>query len=271
MPDLLFDVHEGIATLTLNRPDVRNAFSIEMIRLWREALEEVRDNDDIRVMVLTGNGKAFCAGGDVKAMLKGEGFMAGVDEGDDFVSTGLRRKNALWKHIQRIPLLMDELDKPTLAAINGDAVGAGLDMALQCDLRYASDQARFAESYVNVGLVPGDGGGYYLPRILRIDHALELLWTGRMVNAEEAARLGLVTRVVPHDQLMNETYAMAEKLARGPQQSIRLIKRTVYQSLRTDLRTSLDMVSSFMGLVTELPDYREGLLALREKRRPEFE
>ncbi|OUM90736.1 MAG: enoyl-CoA hydratase [Bacillus thermozeamaize] len=271
MADLLFEVKEGIATLTLNRPEARNAFSAEMIRLWREALEEVRDNDAIRVMVLTGNGKAFCAGGDVKAMLNGKGFIGGVGEEEDFVSTGLQRKNALWKHIQRIPLLMEEIDKPTLAAINGDAIGAGLDMALQCDLRFASDQARFAEGYVNVGIVPGDGGGYYLPRIIRLDHALELLWTGRMLDAKEAFELGLVTRVVPHEQLLDETYALAERLARGPQQAIRMIKRTVYQGLKTDLRTSLDMVSSFMGLVTELPDYQEGLKSIVEKRKPRFE
>lgn len=269
MADLLFEVKDGIATLTLNRPEARNAFSAEMIRLWREALEEVRDNDAIRVMVLTGNGKAFCAGGDVKAMLNGKGFIGGAEE--DFVSTGLQRKNALWKHIQRIPLLMEEIDKPTLAAINGDAIGAGLDMALQCDLRFASEQARFAEGYVNVGIVPGDGGGYYLPRIIRLDHALELLWTGRMLDAKEAYELGLVTRVVPHEQLLDETYALAERLARGPQQAIRLIKRTVYQGLKTDLRTSLDMVSSFMGLVTELPDYQEGLRSIVEKRMPRFE
>lgn len=271
IPDLLFDVQDGIATLTLNRPEARNAFSLEMIRLWREALEEVRDNEAIRVMALTGNGKAFCAGGDVKSMLEGKGFMGGASEEDDFVTTGLKRKNSLWNHIQRIPLLMQEIDKPTLAAINGDAIGAGLDMALQCDLRYASDRARFAEGYVNLGLVPGDGGAYYLPRLIRLDLALELLWTGRMLDAVEAYEYGLVTRVIPHEQLLEETYRMAERLARGPQQAIRLTKRTVYQSMRTDLKTSLDLVSSFMGLVTELPDYREGLKAVAEKRKPRCE
>jgi enoyl-CoA hydratase/carnithine racemase len=234
-------------------------------------LEEVRDNDDIRVLLLTGNGKSFCAGGDVKAMKTGKGLvnLSGHEE-LDFTSTALKRKNSLWKHVQRIPLLMEEIDKPTIAAINGDAIGAGLDMSLQCDLRIASDQARFGEGYINVGIVPGDGGGYFLPRIIGIDKALEMLWTGKIIDAAQAEALGLVTRVVPHDQLMEEAFQLAERLARGPQEAIRLIKRTVYQGLKTDLRTSLDMVSSFMGLVTELPDYQEGVQAIIEKRRPKF-
>ncbi|PWA08122.1 enoyl-CoA hydratase [Pueribacillus theae] len=271
MKDLLFEVKDGIATITLNRPDSRNAFSLEMIRLWKESLEEVRDNDEIRVLVLTGNGIAFCAGGDVKSMKKGKGFVDLNEEVDkDFVSTGLKRKNSLWNYIQRIPLLMEEIDKPTIAAINGDAIGAGLDMALQCDLRFASDTARFGEGYVNVGIVPGDGGGYYLPRIIGIDKALDLLWTGRIIDSEEALKIGLVTRVCSHEALMDEVMAFANRLARGPQQAMRFTKRTVYQGLKTDLRTSLDMVSSFMGLVTEHPDYQEGLQAIIEKRKPKF-
>jgi enoyl-CoA hydratase/carnithine racemase len=271
MTDLIFVVQDGIATITLNRPEARNAFSIQMIDSWIKALEEVRDNDEIRVLVLTGNGKAFCAGGDIKAMNNGLGFLdLSGHEDQDFTTSGLARKNSLWKHVQRIPLLMEEIDKPTIAAINGDAIGAGLDMALQCDLRIASSQARFGEGYVKVGIVPGDGGGYFLPRLIGPDKALELLWTGRIIEVEEARTLGLITKQVPHEVLIEEAYKLANQLARGPQQAIRLIKRTVYQGLKTDLRTSLDMVSSFMGLVTEHPDYQEGLNAIIEKRKPEF-
>jgi enoyl-CoA hydratase/carnithine racemase len=273
MTDLLFEVNDRIATITLNRPHARNAFSLEMIKLWIKALEEVRDNDEIRVLVITGAGeKAFCAGGDVKAMLAGKGFVH-LEESDkeiDFVSTSLNRKNALWKYVQKIPLLMEEIDKPTIAAINGDAIGAGLDMALQCDLRYTSESARFGEGYVKVGIVPGDGGGYYLPRIIGIDKALDLLWTGRILDAQEAYELGFITRVFQKDTFLNEAYKMAHNLANGPQQAIRLIKRTVYQGLKTDLRTSLDMVSSFMGLATEHEDYQEGLKAIIEKRKANF-
>ncbi|MBM7583567.1 enoyl-CoA hydratase/carnithine racemase [Bacillus pakistanensis] len=272
MKDLLFDVNDGIATITLNRPNARNAFSMQMIELWIQALQKVRDHDDIRVLVLTGNGRSFCAGGDIKAMKSGKGFLdlTGYEK-EDFSSSSLERKNSLWKHVQRIPILMEEIDKPTIAAVNGDAIGAGLDMALQCDMRISSDQARFGEGYVNVGIVPGDGGGYYLPRIIGIDKALDLLWSGRIIDAHEASKIGLITKMVSHEELMVETNSLARRLADGPQQAIRLIKRTVYQGLKTDLRTSLDMVSSFMGIVTEHPDYKEGLSAIIEKRKPDFE
>ena len=271
MTDLIFKVQEGIATITLNRPGARNAFSMQMIDLWIKALEEVRDNDEIRVLVITGEGNAFCAGGDIKAMQKGLGFLdlTGYEE-VDLSTTALARKNSLWKRVQRIPLLMEEIDKPTIAAINGDAIGAGLDMTLQCDLRIASSKARLGEGYVKVGIVPGDGGGYLLPRLIGLDKALELLWSGRIIDVEEASQMGLITKYVPHDELMEETYKLAKNLARGPQQTIRFIKRTVYQGLKTDLRTSLDMVSSLMGIVTEHPDYQEGLNAIIEKRKPEF-
>lgn len=272
MSDLLFEIKNGIATITLNRPDSKNAFSLSMLEQWIKALEMVRDDDEIRVLVLTGSGNTFCAGGDIKAMKSGKGLIAiSDDEEVDLISTGLKRKNVLWKLVQRIPLLMEEIDKPTIAAINGDAIGAGLDMTLQCDLRFASERARFGEGYINVGIVPGDGGGYFLPRLIGLDKALELLWTGRIFGAEEAEKLGLVTRIVPDEVLMEEVYRLAHRLAKGPQQAIRLTKRTVYQGLNTDLRTSLDMVSSFMGLVTEHPDFHEALSAIFEKRKPDFE
>lgn len=270
MEDALFEVKDGVATLTLNRPQARNAFSLEMIRIWTEALQEVRDNDEIRVLLLTGNGKSFCAGGDVKSMKNGQGFVDLNDQDTDFVSTGIKRKNSLWKYIQRIPLLMQEIDKPTIAVINGDAIGAGLDMALQCDLRFASDQARFGEGYIKVGIVPGDGGGYYLPRIIGVDKALEMLWTGDIIDAQEAKEIGLITRICAHEQLQEDAHKFATRLAHGPQEAMRLTKRTVYQGLDTDLKTSLDNVSSFMALVTEHPDFHEGIQAIIEKRKPKF-
>jgi enoyl-CoA hydratase/carnithine racemase len=272
LKDLVFEIENGIATITLNRPDSLNAFSVDMINAWIEALIEVRDNDNIRVLVLTGNGKAFCAGGDIKAIKNNDGFLSkdGYEE-YDFSSTGLNRKNSLWKYVQRIPLLMEEIDKPTIAAINGAAIGAGLDMTLQCDIRISSYKAKFGEGYVKLGIVPGDGGGYFLPRIIGVDKALEMLWTGKIVDASEAKEMGLISHVYPHEQFLEESYKLADQLARGPQQAIRLIKRTVQQGLKTDLRTSLDLVSSYMGLVTEHHDYHEGINALLEKRKPDFE
>lgn len=271
MGDLLFKVENHIATITLNRPNSKNAFSLSMLQTWVRALEEVRDNDEIRVLILTGAGNSFCAGGDIKAMKAGKGFISLDEDQDlDIVSTGLNRKNLLTYLVHRIQLLMNEIDKPTIAAINGDAVGAGVDMTFQYDLRFIADTARIGEGYVKVGLIPGDGGGYFLPRLAGVDRALELLWTGRLLSAQEAKEYRLVTNVIVSEQLINEVYELAGKLARGPQQSIRLIKRIVYQGLKSDLATSLDTAAAYMGLVTEHPDFQEALNALFEKREAKF-
>lgn len=267
MPDLLFEVHNHIATITLNRPEAFNAFSEEMIVSWIKALEEVRDNDDIYVVILKGNGKSFCAGGDVKAMTAGKGF---YESEEDFTSTALARKNSLWKRVQRIPLLLEEIDKPIIAQMQGYSMGAGLDMALMCDIRIAAQSAKFAESYINVGIVPGDGAAYFLPRIVGVDKALDLLWTAKILAADEAKEMGLVTFVVPDEELASFALEYAHKIAGGPNEAIKIIKRAVYQSQTMSLRSSLDYISSKMGLVTELQDHQEGVQAVLEKRKATF-
>lgn len=267
MADLLFEVNKGIATITLNRPESFNAFSEEMIQLWISALEEVRDNDSIRVLLLKGNGKSFCAGGDVKAMVAGKGFF---ESKEDITSTALARKNSLWKRVQRVPLLLEEIDKPVVCQMHGYAMGAGLDMGLMCDIRIAAASAKFSESYINVGIVPGDGGAYFLPKLVGIDQALDMLWTARVLTAEEAKEKGLVTFVVADEELDAFVQAYVEKLSSAPQEAIRIIKRAVYQSQTMSLRSSLDYISSKMGLVTELPDYKEGVSAVLEKRKAKF-
>jgi enoyl-CoA hydratase/carnithine racemase len=263
---LLFEVQDHIATITLNRPEALNAFSVPMMRSWVQALEACRDREDVRVVVLTGAGRAFCAGGDVRAMREGRGFLELGDEELDTYSTGLARKNSLWKLIQRIPLTLEQVDKPVIAAINGDAIGAGLDMALMCDMRVAGDRARFSEGYVRLGIVPGDGGAYFLPRLVGMAKALELLLTGDMFDAGEAARIGLVNKVVPQEQVLDEAYKLARKIAAQPPIAVQLIKRAAYQSATTDLRTALDLVSSHMAVVTETEDHIEAVKALLEKR-----
>src|SRR5690349_6498785 len=155
-------------------------------------------------------------------------------------SPGLDHKQWL-EVIHRVPLTLETLDKPVIAALNGVAVGAGLDMALMCDLRYAAAGTRFSEGYVKVGLIPGDGGTYFLPRLIGTARALELLWTGDFISAEDAERIGLVNRVVPADQLLAHVYELAARLASGPSAAIRTTKRAVYQGVRMDLRTHLDM------------------------------
>ncbi|KAB7705646.1 enoyl-CoA hydratase [Bacillus aerolatus] len=272
MRDLEFEIQNHIGIIRLNRPESSNAFSHEMIRLWIDALKEIRDNDDIYVGVLTGNGNAFCAGGDIKAMMNDDGFMAKTrGEIDDFTNSPLDVKNSLRKHIQRIPLLMEEIDKPMIAAINGAAIGAGLDMALMCDIRYCSNQAKLGEGYVKAGIVPGDGGGYYLPRIVGIDKALELLWTGKILTATEAKVIGLVSHIVPHNRLLEEVLDFANELTQAPQEVIRMTKRIVYDGLTLNLKQSLDMVSSFMAIAVHHPDHAEAVSAMREKRKPQFQ
>jgi enoyl-CoA hydratase/carnithine racemase len=163
------------------------------------------------------------------------------------------------------------MDKPVVAMVNGLAVGAGMGMCLMCDVRVASEQARFSTGYVGVGLVPGDGDTYFLPRLVGPAKALELLWTGELIEAAEALRLGIVNRVVPAVELHRATYELAQRIARGPQVAIRMIKRLVYQSARLDLRTHLDLVSSHMSIVRQTADHAEGVAAFREKRPPNFQ
>lgn len=255
---LEFDVHEHIATLTLNRPEQHNAFNTEMIRLWTQALDDCMDNDDIRCAVLTGAGKTFCSGGDLNE-LRG-----------DIGKGAAEQKAKLWEGIHGVAKALHRLDKPIIAAVNGAATGAGMDMALWCDLRFAADSARFAETYVKVGLVPGDGGAWLLPRLIGTSRALELLLSGDFIDANRALELGLVNRVFPAQDLLAQTYDYAARLARGPRQAMRMIKRAVYQGATQDLHSHLDMISSHMGVAMTSPEHAEGVAAFLEKRKPIF-
>jgi 2-(1,2-epoxy-1,2-dihydrophenyl)acetyl-CoA isomerase len=257
MSDLLYEVKDRIATLTLNRPDKLNAFTGPMIDAWAGGLARAQADDDVHVIVVTGAGRAFCAGGDVARMGEGE-------------PTPLEHKNQLWEHIHRVPKTLETIDKPVIAMVNGLAVGAGMGMCVMCDVRLAAASARFSTGYVRVGLVPGDGDTYFLPRLVGAAKALELLWTADFIEAGEALRLGIVNRVVADAELREVTYAFARQIADGPQVPIRMIKRLVYQSLRLDLRTHLDLVSSHMAVVRRTADHAEGVAAFKEKRPPRF-
>ena len=181
------------------------------------------------------------------------------------------RKSELHGRVQRIPLALEDFDKPVLVAVNGVATGAGMDLALMGDIRYAAASARFAETYVKVGLVPGAGGAHFLPRLIGVSRALELFWTGDFISAAEAERIGLVNKVLPDEALMGHVREVALKIAKGPALPVRLIKRAVLQGLRNDLRTNLDLISSHYGIVTATPDHREAVEAFIEKRKPVFE
>jgi enoyl-CoA hydratase/carnithine racemase len=258
MADLEYTVADGIGTILLNRPHRKNAFTLDMIDTWARALRDARTDPDVRVVVLTGAGDAFCSGVD-------------LDRRQDATpATPLERKENLTERIHRIPFALEDLDKPVIAAINGVAVGAGMDMALMCDMRIMARSARLSEGYVRVGLVPGDGGCYYLPRLVGTAKALELLLTGDFIDAEEAGRLGIANHVVDDADLAGAVDTLARKIADGPPVAIRTIKRAVYQSARSDLRTALDLISSHMAVVTSTEDSAEALAAFREKRPANF-
>jgi len=254
-PLVLFEKKDAVATLTLNRPDKHNAFTKDMIVLWAELLEECAEDPEVKVIVLTGAGKGFCSGGDI-----------GVQK-ERAKNDALERKDFLFRYVHRIARLMQALDKPAIAAINGAARGAGMDMALMCDLRIMADTATLAETYINVGLIAGDGGAWYLPRLIGIPRALELFWTGRVVGAAEAERLGIVNRVVPPDQLMPTALEMARVIAAQPFEAVRAYKRAVYQGATMDLATHLDMVSSHMSVLRDTPEHRERVEAFLQRRR----
>jgi 2-(1,2-epoxy-1,2-dihydrophenyl)acetyl-CoA isomerase len=232
-----------------------NAFTLAMIDDWAAALDECRRNDAVHVVVVTGAGSAFCSGGDIAEMQERLG------------NTPQQRKDELWRRIQRIPLALEDLDKPVLVAVNGVATGAGMDLALMGDIRYAAASARFAETYVKVGLVPGAGGAHFLPRLIGPARALELFWTGDFIDAGEAERLGLVNKVVADAELMPRVRELAARIARSPALSVRTIKRLVYQGLRNDLRTNLDLVSSHYAVVTAAPEHRAAVEAFLGKKR----
>lgn len=253
---LKFTVGDGVGTILLDRPDRMNAFTFEMIAAWTEALQRCRTDPAVKVVVVTGAGDAFCSGGDI------------VEMRDRLDQTPAQRKAELFEKVQRIPLTLEDIDKPVIAALNGVATGAGLDLALMCDLRYAARRARFAETYVKVGLVPGAGGAHFLPRLVGTAKALELFFTGDFVDAEEALRIGMVNAVFDDDKLMEAVSAVARKIARAPELSVRFIKRAVYQGMRNDLRTSLDLVSSHYAVVSSTDDHRaavERFIAARGK------
>jgi enoyl-CoA hydratase/carnithine racemase len=249
MAELEYSREGGVATVLLNRPERKNAFTLTMIDLWRDAYLEARRDEQVRVIVVRGAGDAFCAGVDLGALQS--------EMGNDPVSY----KEFLAERVQRIPLAVEDLDKPIIASISGAAVGAGLDMALMCDLRIAGTSARLCESYINIGLVPGAGGCYYLPRIVGLAKAFELLITGDFIDAQEAQRIGLVNRVYGDEELLERTYELAERIARTPLLSLRMMKRTLYQSASTDLRTALDLVSSNMGIIRSDMDSKRALQA----------
>lgn len=257
MPDLLYDVSERVATITLNRPDKRNAVTLDMLDEWAERLREAQADPGVHVVVVTGAPGAFCAGADFSELGPSRG--------------ALEQKRLLEEHVWPIAFQLENVDKPVIGALNGSAVGLGLDMGLMCDLRLAARSARFGMTYVKVGLVPGDGGCFLLPRLIGLPRALHLLFTGDMFDADKAEELGLVNSVHDDEEFPAAVEEYAARLAAGPQIAVRIIKRTTYQSLRTDFRTSLELIGSNLAVYKTTHDSTEAFEAFREKRTPRFE
>ncbi|PRX10789.1 UNVERIFIED_ORG: 2-(1,2-epoxy-1,2-dihydrophenyl)acetyl-CoA isomerase [Martelella mediterranea] len=256
--ELLFEVEAGVATFTLNRPEKRNAFTDEMVRQWVIWLEDCKTRDDVQAIVFTGAETTFSAGGDTSRFK------------DKAEQTPLEAKAAMTANTQSLARKVAEIDKPLIAAVNGTAVGGGMDLALMCDVRLATASARFAETYAKMGLIPGVGGAWYLPRIIGKAAALDLFWTARWVDAEEALSLGLVNHVYPDDEFRDQVRAYAEQIAAAAPLSVRFIKRLVNQAEDTDLHTHLDALSSHIALVRTSHDHKEAVAALKEKRKPVF-
>ena len=252
---ILYNVDEGVLTITLNRPDVLNAFNRKMTDELQDAFKKAERDPAVRCIVLTGAGRAFSSGEDLKSRSA---------EGDsDFGSTLRQRYNPLVSKMRNI-------EKPVLGSINGVAAGAGCSIALACDLRIASEKARFMEVFVRVGLVPDSGSSFLLPRLVGLGKALEMAFLGDEMGAEEALRTGLVNRVVPAEELESATRELALRLAKSPTKAIGLAKRAINRALTMDLDQVLDYEVYGQETAGASDDHKEGIAAFLEKRAPNF-
>jgi enoyl-CoA hydratase/carnithine racemase len=254
--------NDGIVTLTLNRPELRNPISDpETIEALLAALTRLDTDPAARVAILTGKGKGFSSGGNINDMKPGGSLNPGSP-----VATRLVYKRG----IQRLPLAFAALEVPVIAAVNGAAAGAGCDLTCMCDLRIAGESARFAESFVKIGLIAGDGGSWLLPRVIGWSKAAEMALTGDAIDAYEALACGLVSQVVPDAELMDTARALARRIAANPPHAVRMTKRLLWEGRRTDLATSLEMASAMQSGVHLTDDHAEAVSAFLQKRKPNF-
>jgi 2-(1,2-epoxy-1,2-dihydrophenyl)acetyl-CoA isomerase len=252
--NILYEKQNGVALITLNRPQALNAFTPEMNGELQDALKDADADKEVRCFLITGEGRAFCAGQDLKGRTREQRGSLGAS---------LREK------YNPIILRFHRTEKIVIAAVNGVAAGAGCNLALACDLRVASEEAQFIQAFVRVGLAPDSGGSFVLPRLVGHSKALELLLLGEPVNAKEALRIGLVAKVVPPSELKKTAVQIAEKLARGPR-SVGLIKRAVVRSFLSDLEAQLEYEAHLQEIAGRSADYDEGVRAFLEKRQPVF-
>lgn len=256
---VLFEQRDAIVTLTLNAPEARNALTSQA--QWDAvvaACERVQADPAVKVVIVTGAGSAFCAGGNVKDFRDKRGLAAG---------SGMDIRDNYRRGIQRIPLAFHRLDVPTIAAVNGPAIGAGCDLACMADIRIASEKASFAESFVKLGLIPGDGGAWLLQRVVGYARAAEMSFTGETVDAQAALAMGLVSRVVPHETLLAEATALAERIAANPGQALRMTKRLMREAQTSRLDAILELSAAYQALTHGSAEHEGAVAAFLERRK----
>lgn len=256
-PEVDYRVEDGVAVITLNRPERRNAFNRALLAAWAAAIDTAADDPEVQVLLITGAGKGFCAGVDL-------GEFGGVTE-------TLQRRAYLADDVHAVARALEHLEKPYIAAINGDAIGAGMDMALMADIRLIGTDARLSQGYVRVGLVPGDGGAHMLPRIVGEQRALELMWTGRFVDGAEATALGITMAHHPAEELLPAAMELAKSLAAGPPIAIRTIKRLTRIARTQSLTDHLVHAAAEQAVIQSTADSAEAVAAFKEKRAPRFQ
>ena len=263
MTPFLQTTREGaIVTLTMNQPETRNALTgNNAVQEFVDACDAIRLDTTIRCVIVTGAGPVFCSGGNVKDMQR----FFNQDIKPDLIREEYRNG------IQRLPKALYNLDVPVIAAINGPAIGAGLDLTCMCDIRIASDKATFAESFVKVGIVPGDGGAWLLPRAVGMSKASEMAFTGEALNAQEALACGLVSRVVAPDALMDEALKLARKITASPGAVLRMTKRLLREGERSSLESLLELSAGYQAIAHKTAAHKEAVMSFVEKRPASFE
>ena len=255
LKDAALEVEGRIATLVFKRDDVRNALtSTDLVSDIAAALAWAQADAEVSVMIMTGEGSAFSAGGNIKTM------------GERAKGPPFELQQNYRKGIQRLPLALEQFDVPVIAAVNGPAIGAGFDLCNMCDIRIGSTNAQFGETFVNLGIIPGDGGSWFLTRLLGYQRAAELTLTGRIIKAEEALALGILLEVTPPEELLARAKKLAAKIAAKPPQAVRYAKRLLKLSQRQGLEEHLDVCSAFQAICHKTEDHQEALAAFFEKR-----
>lgn len=269
---------DGVLTITMDDPSTRNAIGDEMATEILGEIDRLESDPDLRALVLTGRDPSFCSGANVRRM-----DQANRDRSDE---PSLPSDTRPWDYFDQkleefteetdagggrnVPLRLHHLQKPSIAAVNGYAIGLGMGIALSCDIRIASENARFSETFIKRGLVPADGSCWQLPRIIGLSNTLLLQYTGDFIEADEAVRLGLVSRVTPHDEMMDTTMELARRLAGGPTYTMAIVKKLVQMSLQIDFDESMRLAGTAQDIVRSTEDHREGVRSFIEKRPPFF-